>query len=140
MGSLVMTSEGRGVKILDVNDDTWWSCFFKDYMEKLGCRVATAADGDEGVEAALCELPDLIMMNYLMGRMNGIQAAILLRQYPHMRRVPIILYSACHEEPLWTEALQAGCTEFLPTPFGFKDVRRLVRVYCGVRIALPAWP
>jgi CheY-like chemotaxis protein len=135
-----MTNEGRVVKILDVNDDTCWSNFFKEHMEKFGCRVATAADGDEGVLAALRELPDLIMMNYLMGRTDGIEATRLLRAYPHMRSVPIILYSARNDESLWTEALMAGCNEFLPIPFGFEAVRRLVKVYCGAHIGLPAWP
>lgn len=127
--------QGRAIKILDVNDDKGWSDFFKEYLEGRGWQVVTASDGDEGVVVALRELPDLILMNYLMGRMDGLQATRLLREYPHMRGVPVILYSACDEEWLRPLALEAGCTDFLASPFGFKDACRMIKFYCRARRA-----
>ncbi len=82
------------MKVLIVDDD-------KDFTEVLttkftasGFEVAVAYDGSEGIEKAKVFLPDIIMMDVKMPKMDGIQAMLKLREDPATKTIKIILLTA----------------------------------------------
>ncbi|MBI2997054.1 MAG: response regulator [Deltaproteobacteria bacterium] len=96
-----------------------------DSREILGCQlrhmgyeVIEAARGPEGIEKAIVQGPDLIVMDLGLPGMNGIDATVKLKQSPKTANIPVIAYTAWKEQNYRDRALEAGMAEFLtkPTP------------------------
>ena len=89
----------------------------KMWLLKKGYRVLEAETGEEGVEMAQKEKPDLIIMDMMMPGMNGLDATQLIRQDRALRRTPIVAVSAYGADEYRSIALEAGCNEYVSTPF-----------------------
>jgi two-component system cell cycle response regulator DivK len=111
-----------GCLILIVDDAEEMRSLRKEFLEREGYRVIEAEDGKQGVEAAIRERPGLILMNYLMPVMNGLEATRLIRQQPSLKSLPILMNSACQKESMWDEAMLAGCDDYLEEPYFFEEL------------------
>ena len=103
-------------KILIVEDNPDSREILRIQIERLGYEVIEALSGKEAIKKALVENPDLIIMDIMLPGMNGIEAAIALKQNPKTSRIPVIGHSAWHENK--EKAVAAGMVGFLlkPTP------------------------
>ena len=101
-------------KILIVEDQPDSREILRKVIEHLGYEVIEARSGEEGIEGALAENPDLIIMDIRLPGMSGIEATIALKQRSNTSRIPIIAHSGWKEEK--DEALAAGMVEFLIKP------------------------
>ena len=86
-------------------------------LRNAGFRVLTAADGQEALDLALAELPDLLITDYHMPQLSGLELCQRLKQEPSTRSMPAIMLTArgYHLEPHDTE--QSGITKMLSKPF-----------------------
>ena len=82
-----------------------------------GYEVVTAANGEEAVELAPKENPDLILMDVRMPRMTGYDACRILKANPEMKDLPIVFLSAKGQESEIQTGLEAGAEEYLLKPF-----------------------
>src|SRR5947207_15266665 len=96
-------------------DDT--RLMMKMWLVKNGYRVIEAETGQEAISLAQSERPDLIIMDVLMPGMNGLDATQRIRQYHALRRTPIVAVSAYGADEYRSIALEAGCNEYVSTPF-----------------------
>jgi two-component system cell cycle response regulator DivK len=91
------------------------------FLERRGCRVLEAADGAEAAEAAMCEHPDLILMDISLPVLDGCAAMLRIRERQETRGVPIVAISAYEYASLHPllrmDAGRAGLTEYLTKPF-----------------------
>ena len=101
-------------KVLIVEDHQDSREILRIQIEYLGYKVIEALSGEEALEKALVENPDLIIMDIMLPGMNGIEAAIALKQNSKTSRIPVIGHSAWQENK--DKALAAGMVEFLPKP------------------------
>jgi len=108
---------GSGATILIVDDFEDTRLMMKLWLEKKGYRVVAAADGMEAVMLAERESPDLIIMDLEMPKLNGLDATRRIRGQEKMKNVPIIAVSAYGAEEFRGSALEAGCDEYISTPF-----------------------
>jgi CheY-like chemotaxis protein len=92
-------------------------------LAKHGYEMIVAEDGQKGVEAALREKPDLILMDLSLPVLTGWEAAQQLKQSAQTRAIPIIALSAHALEGERDKALAAGCDEFESKPV---DLERLL--------------
>ncbi len=98
-------------------------------LEASGYCVHLAVDGAEAVEQALALRPDLILMDIMMPRLDGLSATRRLREEPAMASTPILALTAMDNarEP----ALAAGCDDYLRKPIDvprfFETVHRWIR-------------
>jgi CheY-like chemotaxis protein len=115
--------------ILDVNDDVTMHEIVRELLRWEGYEVITADDGREGVEVALREQPDLILMNFMMPVMDGDRATRLLREYPRMRDVPIILNTACDGAQTLERLMASGFTDYFILPTGPCEIIGMVKRY-----------
>jgi len=96
-------------------------------LEMRGHRVVEAANGQEAVEIAMRERPDLILMDLNMPVLDGITATQLLRERPETADVPVVAVTAHCGDPVWRDrALAAGCVECVEKPVDFGRLERLV--------------
>jgi CheY-like chemotaxis protein len=92
-------------------------------LAKHGYEMIVAEDGQKGIEAALRERPDLILMDLSLPVLTGWEAAQQLKQSAQTRDIPIIALSAHALEGERDKALAAGCDEFESKPV---DLERLL--------------
>jgi len=93
--------------------------------------ITSACDGQEGVEKAIEELPNLILMDIEMPRMNGIDACRLLKQNNTTKNIPVVLLTMRGEEQFVREAYASGCNEFLTKPVNEQKLSMVIKKYLG---------
>ena len=109
--SLSIRRGGASPTILLVEDFDDTRLMMRMWLVKNGYRVLEAESGEEGVEVAQRERPDLIIMDMMMPGMNGLDATQLIRQDRALRRTPIVAVSAYGADEYRSIALEAGCNE-----------------------------
>jgi CheY-like chemotaxis protein len=82
-----------------------------------GHQVVSVANGEEAVEAALREMPDMILMDVRMPKMTGYEACQKIKANAAIRHIPIVFLSAKGQEAEIRTGLDAGATEYLLKPF-----------------------
>jgi CheY-like chemotaxis protein len=82
-----------------------------------GHEVIAVGNGEEAVEAARLEKPDLILMDVRMPRMTGYEACEKIKADPQMVAIPVVFLSAKGQESEIRTGLAAGATEYLLKPF-----------------------
>jgi DNA-binding response OmpR family regulator len=123
-------------KILVVDDESALTDVVAHSLRKAGYQVVTAADGEEGFDLATRERPDLIVSDYQMPRVDGIQMCTRMRRDPRTREVPVILLTARGHRLTPTELAATGICELMPKPFSAKHlVARVADVLAQRRAA-----
>jgi class 3 adenylate cyclase len=86
-------------------------------LEANGYEVTTAADGAEGLEAARKLMPDLILLDIMMPKRDGISVVRELKADPALKAIPVVLITAKSDTRDVVEGLDAGGDDFLAKPF-----------------------
>jgi two-component system, cell cycle response regulator DivK len=88
-----------------------------EYLKLGGYELALAGDGIEAVQQAQDLLPDVILMDVWLPKMDGLEATKRLRQDPRTKDIPIIALTAHGLASARTRALEAGCDAVITKPF-----------------------
>ncbi|NJK46908.1 PAS domain-containing protein [Candidatus Gracilibacteria bacterium] len=108
----------------------------RDYLKRLLSRyyeVKTVADGMAALEAVRSRLPDLVLTDVMMPRLDGFELLQRLREDPQTRELPIILLSARAGEEASVEGLEAGADDYLIKPFSAREL--LARVESNIKLS-----
>jgi len=106
--------------ILIIEDDSSMLRGLKDNFEYAGFNVLTAADGEDGLEAALNEKPDLVILDIMLPKINGYEICRLIRK--EKLDVPIIMLTAKGEESDIILGLNLGADDYVTKPFSIKEL------------------
>lgn len=85
-------------------------------------RIASAQDGQEGLELAIALQPDLILSDVMMPRMDGEQLVHQLRNHPELSEIPVILLTAKTDTNLEVTLLRQGAQDYLTKPFSAQEL------------------
>lgn len=96
-------------------------------LEKDGCKVLEAEDGEPGVVMAHEHQPDLILLDIMMPGTDGFQACSILKADPSTAEIPIIFLSALAETSNKVKGLKLGAVDYIPKPFERAEVVARVR-------------
>ncbi len=108
------------MRILVAEDESIIRLDLRDLLERAGFEVcAEARDGEEAVELARSEQPDLAIMDVKMPRLDGIEAA---RRILDERPIPIVMLTAYGQEEIVSRAVEAGVFGYLVKPFREQDL------------------
>ena len=118
---------GRTILVVDDFDDT--RLIMRLWLQKRGYRVIEAADGREAVAMALSESPDLIIMDIEMPELDGLAATRRIREEESMGDVPIVAVSAYGGAHWRARALEAGCNEYVSTPFEPAELEGMIKAF-----------
>ena len=108
--------------ILIVDDDADNRALLEAELQRDGYLILTAQDGEVGVAQALSALPDLILMDLAMPRLDGFGAIEQLRQHDSTRMIPIIIMSAMVEVAHRVRGLKLGAIDYICKPFNLKKL------------------
>jgi two-component system response regulator MprA len=110
--------------ILVVDDDRKITDMLRRTLIYEGYRVATAADGEEALHKAESERPDLVVLDWMMPKLNGLEAAKLLRA---SSPVPILMLTARDAVENRVEGLDSGADDYLVKPFAPEELLARIR-------------
>lgn len=127
-----LPQRGRMRKILLVDDSSTARMAARMlFAHHESYELTSACDGKEGVERAISELPDLILMDIEMPRMNGIEACRLLKENAATKNIPIVLLTMRGEDSFVQQAYASGCSDFLTKPVNEQKLTTVVQRHLG---------
>jgi CheY-like chemotaxis protein len=112
-------SKGRVLVVEDNRDNM---TLIVDVLETLNYAVIQAGDGVRGVETALAEKPDLILMDLSLPKMDGWTAAQAIKSNPEIKHIPVLALTAHAMEGDRDRALAAGCDDYLTKPINLSEL------------------
>jgi CheY-like chemotaxis protein len=95
-------------------------------LETLGFFVISANNGMEGVEKAITEKPDLILMDIMMPGMDGREATRRIRSNPETKDIPILAATVLFRESDLRSCIEAGCNDYIVKPFSHQELREKI--------------
>ncbi|SRR6266568_426057 len=110
-----------GHRVLAVDDDSEMLRLVKTCLEKDGYRVLEASDGERGLQMALQEKPDLVILDLVMPKLTGLAVCTELRRLNFSS--PILMLTGKREVEHRISGLSSGADDYLPKPF---DIRELL--------------
>ena len=113
--------------ILVIEDDDAISTLIQYNLEKEGYDVAVAGDGEEGLMQSEERLPDLVVLDWMLPKVSGIEVCRRLRSRPESRNVPIIMLTARGEESDRVRGLDVGADDYLTKPFSVPELNARIR-------------
>jgi DNA-binding response OmpR family regulator len=133
-GGIVAVREGwrdvtivTATRILVVDDDPGTARLVREWYRGQPFEILEAGDGEEGVRLAVAERPDIILMDLVMPRTNGFDAARRLKSDPTTSSIPVILVSAQRESKSKRDGFDAGADDYVTKPFDFEEVDARIR-------------
>ena len=138
-----MKAEGRvksnagqvTAKILVVEDEPNMVAGLRDNFEFEGYQVITARDGVEGLQRALEESPDLVVLDVMMPRMSGLEVCKQLRA--KRGSIPIIMLTARGQEVDKVVGLELGADDYVTKPFSIRELLARVKAVLRRTSVLP---
>jgi CheY-like chemotaxis protein len=116
-------------KILIVEDHADMRELLSWQIELMGFVPITAKHGKEGVEKAISEKPNLVLMDIMMPGMDGRETARALRANPETREIPILAATALFRDSDLRSCLEAGCNAYIVKPFTFQELQTKLREF-----------
>ncbi|THD82949.1 phosphate regulon transcriptional regulatory protein PhoB [Aliigemmobacter aestuarii] len=105
-------------------------------LEAEGFRVLQAADGEEAMEIVADTPPDVIVLDWMMPNVSGIEVCRRLKSRPETRMIPVIMLSARSEEIDRIRGLETGADDYVVKPYAVAEL--MARVRANLRRSRPA--
>ena len=115
------------LRILLVDDDRSIQLFYKSLLEKAGHQVTVANNGRKALEAVAENPPQLIISDWIMPEMDGIEFCKKLRQNPEWTKIYLFIVTSQESTDRLVEAFEAGADDYLPKPINPKVLAARLR-------------
>lgn len=122
-------------KILIVEDEAALVTLLRYNLEREGFAVSEAADGEEALLRIKEERPDLVVLDWMLPLLSGIEVCRRVRRAPETRGLPVIMLTARGEEGDKVRGLQGGADDYMTKPFS--PVELIARIRALLRRAQP---
>lgn len=120
-----------GKKVLVVEDNSDNRILITDILESLDYDVLVAEDGEAGVQMAGTVMPDLILMDLSLPKMDGWTAAGKIKGEANLKHIPIIALTAHAMVGDRERALDAGCDDYITKPIDLRALAGKLQQYLG---------
>ena len=114
-------------QILIVEDNPATSDFIQEGLKHLGYDYIVAEDGEKAVNLASSQLPDLIIMDISLPKMDGFDATSLIRKNSKTQSIPILAATARTLPEDREMCLRAGCTDYIAKPFTHRELGAAIK-------------
>lgn len=113
--------------VLIVEDEDALATLLQYNLDKEGYRVAVASDGEEALVLVDEQLPDLVVLDWMLPKISGLEVCRRLRSRPETRNVPIIMLTARGEESDRIRGLDTGADDYVIKPFSMTEFTARLR-------------
>jgi DNA-binding response OmpR family regulator len=125
-----VTEEPRPL-VLIADDDPDILSLVKLRLERSGYDVVSAGDGEQALERARAQTPDLALLDVMMPKLDGYEVTARLRQEEATRHLPVILLTARVQESDIARGIEAGADDYVKKPFSTHELRDRVQAVLG---------
>ena len=120
-------------KILVVDDSRTALFMVTTILRKERYELVTASDGEQALEMAVAERPDLILMDVIMPNKTGFEACRELKRREDTKGIPVILVTTRGEGENVEAGFQSGCNDYVTKPINAQELLTKVRDHMGAR-------
>ena len=113
--------------VLVVEDEESLATLLQYNLDKEGLQVALATDGEEALLLIDESLPDLVVLDWMLPKVSGVEVCRRLRARPETRNLPIILLTARGEESDRIRGLDTGADDYIVKPFSMSELAARIR-------------
>jgi two-component system phosphate regulon response regulator PhoB len=113
--------------VLVAEDESALVTLLRYNLEREGYRVVEASDGEEALLLAAEEKPDLVLLDWMLPQLSGIEVCRRLRAKPETRNVPILMLTARGEEADRVRGLNTGADDYITKPFSMTELLARLR-------------
>ena len=103
-------------------------------LEARGYLTSSATDGQHALDAVAAEAPDLILLDIMMPRVDGIEVARRIKRDPSLPFIPIIMQTALDSTEQKVEGLDAGADDYITKPINFAELEARVRSLLRIKV------
>jgi len=129
------------MRILVVDDERYVVDVVRTMLQAKGHEVVTAADGEEALEAVGRELPELVLLDIVMPKLDGAMVAQRLRDSPHTRHIPIVFLTGLIEtDESQRRGPKIGGQLFLAKPFDAEELYQMIELAAATQGGSPTPP
>ena len=100
-------------KLLIVEDDFYISDIYKTEAKRKGYIVYTAGDGEEALSLTKISRPDIILLDIMLPKVNGIDVLRTIRTWQGFSQIPVVFITNVGDSQTYQQAMQAGATDYL---------------------------
>jgi CheY-like chemotaxis protein len=122
-------------KILVVDDEKTISSYLQRKLSKLGYTVYTAEDGEKALELAFSHLPDLVLLDVKLPRLDGYEVCRRLKADERTRKTAVLMLSAKAQRAEIQRGIEAGTDRYLCKPMSFPDILKQIQSFEGLETA-----
>jgi two-component system cell cycle response regulator DivK len=126
-----LVQERSVIRVLIVEDDDMLQEILAERLTLRGYEVVVAGNGQVGIDLALAQNPDIILMDMRLPVLDGWAATQKLKAQPETRTIPVIALTAHSLVGDREESLAAGCDEYEPKPVNFERLLRKIELLVG---------
>jgi two-component system, OmpR family, phosphate regulon response regulator PhoB len=114
-------------QVLVVEDEDALSALLQYNLDKEGYAVTVAGDGEEALVLIDEQMPDLIVLDWMLPKVSGVEVCRRLRARPETRNLPIIMLTARGEESDRIRGLDTGADDYVIKPFSMSELAARIR-------------
>lgn len=123
--------------VLVVEDEAAIATMLRYNLEKQGYRVAEASDGQEALTRIQEQQPDIVLLDWMLPLMSGIEVCRQIRRKPSTRDLPVIMVTARTEDQDAVRGLNTGADDYITKPFNIDSLLARVRALLRRSNAVP---
>jgi two-component system phosphate regulon response regulator PhoB len=124
--------------VLVVEDEAALATMLRYNLEKQGFRVEEAADGQEALTRIAETQPDLVLLDWMLPVMSGLEVCRQIRRRPTTRDLPVIMVTARTEDQDAVRGLNTGADDYITKPFNMEALLARMRALLRRSNAVPA--
>ena len=132
----MVSKVGLKAKLLLVEDEASQQLILDYNLKSAGYETVQASDGHQALQLIDEELPDLILLDWMLPSVSGIEICRQLKARKDTRRIPIIMLSARSEEVDKVRGLETGADDYMQKPYGIQEL--LARIKLQLKRVRPA--
>ncbi len=118
--------------ILVIEDDELNMKLIQAVLELGKGKILSAKSAEEGIQLAREHHPDLILMDIRLPYMNGLDATRFIKNDPELKGIPVVALTAYADEEDESEAINAGCTAFIPKPIDTQSFKKKIAMLLSI--------
>jgi two-component system cell cycle response regulator DivK len=121
-----------GKTILIVEDEPKNLKLLRDLLQRFGYEILEALDGEQGVKLAGEKMPDLILMDIMMPKMDGLEATRIIKADEKTKHIPIIALTSYAMKGDREKTIEAGCDGYIAKPIDIKEVLKAIEHFLTI--------
>ena len=122
-----------GKTILIVEDEPKNMKLLRDLLQRFGYEILEAFDGEEGVKSAGENIPNLILMDIMMPKMDGLEATRIIKVDTKTKHIPVIALTSYAMKGDREKTIEAGCDGYIAKPIDIQEVLKTIEHFLTIQ-------